>query len=316
MGWRADTTSGSYFVKVSTRETARLRDQYRIMAALSSAGAPTVAPILVSGEPYLRIGRDRYQIFPFIRGTKIGDRQQWSGAAGSTLAQLHVALDAVQLKCRRSIVAPMPDARRDLRRRVTEASRMVHSRLPLFTEDHQARVLGDRLLSLVDLWYSRVAFFRDSVMPKLSAQFIHGDFQPSNIISVTPSEFVVVDFDKLAFGPPVFDLAKLISCACFSGMKRPRFERSTAAALIASYDATRKLTSLERQSLPWLVVMNQFSGLWVIEEYFERGNALVGPLINEYVRRLAWLSDHADDLFTLTGGSVRRGTAQQQRLAI
>jgi Ser/Thr protein kinase RdoA (MazF antagonist) len=189
----------------------------------------------------------------------------------------------------------VPTSSTVLRSRLDEIMRLVRSRLPLFIEDSQAEQLGERLIGLVSSWHGRLSSFQEIVAPRLNLQIIHGDFQPENVLPVPGRRCVVIDFEKVGYGPPAYDVAKFIACSFFSD-NQPRFSHFKATEFLCGYERVRSLSSIERESLHYLVLICQLSGLWALEEYYTRQNPGARRFITSYLNRLEWLEKHLGDL--------------------
>jgi hypothetical protein len=72
------------------------------------------------------------------------------------------------------------------------------------------------------VWRDRVLAWVSLQSQQDLLQPIHGDLHWGNIVA-TGTGFGFIDFDKLAFAPPVFDLAKLIATGMFSVGERSQF---------------------------------------------------------------------------------------------
>lgn len=104
------------------------------------------------------------------------------------------------------------------------------------------------------LWRDRIFAWLHTQAGTMTAQPIHGDMHWGNLVATT-SGFGFIDFDKVMFGPPVFDLAKLIATGMFSGGDSVRFQVRRATQLIEGYEGVRALSDSELVALEGLAVL-------------------------------------------------------------
>jgi len=81
---------------------------------------------------------------------------------------------------------------------------------------------------------------------------IHSDCWPLNAVLTPSRELVLIDWDGAGYGPPVFDLGKLLLAAHYD-LSRPLEvfpNRAWVAAILQGYTAIRPLSAEERRLLP------------------------------------------------------------------
>lgn len=111
-----------------------------------------------------------------------------------------------------------------------------------------------------DLWRDRIYAWQSTPLSQVAAQPIHGDLQWGNIVA-TRDGFGFIDFDKVMFGPPVFDLAKLIATGMFRTTDmfrtggRVRFQARKTMELLEGYESIRMLSDTELLALEALTVL-------------------------------------------------------------
>src|SRR5262245_28232574 len=82
------------------------------------------------------------------------------------------------------------------------------------------------------LWRDRLYAWLTDQAGRLSSQPIHGDLHWANVVPTASGGFGFIDFDKLMYAPPVFDVAKLLATGFFRvGQVRVRFARRDATRL-------------------------------------------------------------------------------------
>jgi len=104
------------------------------------------------------------------------------------------------------------------------------------------------------LWRDRIFAWLSSCTQQMSNQPIHGDLHWDNVVT-THDGFGFIDFDKLMWAPPVFDLAKLIATAFFRIGNDVRFQTRRAADLLDGYNSVRSLSDAEVAAIEGLAVM-------------------------------------------------------------
>lgn len=164
-------------------------------------------------------------------------------------------------------------------------------------------------------WYVARHLWRDRIYAWLSAQNgqmrpqpIHGDMHWGNVVATASGGFGFIDFDKVMFAEPVFDLAKLIATGLFRTRDRARFQVRRTTELLEGYETVRPLSDIELFALEGLaVLLNEqtayLGNMHDIEEYrrdadavaswwiTRRGNALRDPLGIRAARQAPTRSD-------------------------
>jgi Phosphotransferase enzyme family len=104
------------------------------------------------------------------------------------------------------------------------------------------------------LWRDRIFAWMSLHAERLENQPIHGDMHWENVVATTDG-FGFIDFDKLMFAPPVFDLAKLIATGFFRIGQGARLQLRQTAELLEGYSSVRGLSDLEVVAVEGLAVM-------------------------------------------------------------
>ncbi|MFG1928806.1 phosphotransferase enzyme family protein [Cryptosporangium sp. NPDC048952] len=119
-------------------------------------------------------------------------------------------------------------------------------------------------------WFVARHLWRDRILPRfvdadssaLRMQPIHGDLHFDNVVTGSGgAAFGFIDFDKLMFAPPVFDLAKLLATGFFRVVGETgsvRFQRTHAIELLGGYQSIRPLTDAEIAAIEgFAVILNE-----------------------------------------------------------
>jgi Phosphotransferase enzyme family len=104
------------------------------------------------------------------------------------------------------------------------------------------------------LWRDRIFAWLSLQAGQLEKQPIHGDMHWDNVVA-TPGGFGFIDFDKLMFAPPAFDLAKLIATGFFRVGQGARLRLRQTSELLEGYSSVRGLSDSEVVAVEGLAVM-------------------------------------------------------------
>jgi Phosphotransferase enzyme family len=139
------------------------------------------------------------------------------------------------------------------------------------------------------IWRQRIMAWLHMQAQVLPAQPVHGDMHWANIVP-TGGGFGFIDFDKVMWAPPVFDLAKLIATGFFDVGARVRFREQRVTRLLEGYTARRSLTGQEAVALEGLaLLLNEETArigmVYGVDSYSEQAAAVAGWWIARRKRR-------------------------------
>lgn len=128
------------------------------------------------------------------------------------------------------------------------------------------------------LWRDRIFAWLSTQTERMAPQPIHGDMHWGNVVA-TVDGFGFIDFDKVMFAPPVFDLAKLIATGMFRGGEQVRFQARKTTQLIEGYESVRPLADTELVALEGLAVLlneetARLGTVYDIDEYRRAADAV------------------------------------------
>ena len=128
------------------------------------------------------------------------------------------------------------------------------------------------------LWRDRIFAWLYTQSERMAAQPIHGDMHWGNVVA-TNDGFGFIDFDKVMFAPPVFDLAKLIATGMFHTGQRTRFQARKTTQLLEGYESVRGLSDAELVALEGLAVLlneqtARLGAMYDVETYRRNSDAV------------------------------------------
>jgi Ser/Thr protein kinase RdoA (MazF antagonist) len=128
------------------------------------------------------------------------------------------------------------------------------------------------------LWRYRIFAYLYMKTEQMAPQPIHGDLHWGNVVA-TNDGFGFIDFDKVMFAPPVFDLAKLIATGMFRGGEQVRFQARKTTQLLEGYESVRPLADAELDALEGLAVLlneetARLGTVYDIDEYKRAADAV------------------------------------------
>jgi hypothetical protein len=139
------------------------------------------------------------------------------------------------------------------------------------------------------VWRQRIMAWLHMQAQVLPCQPVHGDMHWANIVR-TSTGFGFIDFDKVMWAPPVFDLAKLIATGFFEIGTKVRFREQGVAQLLEGYTTERDLTAKEAAALEGLaLLLNEETArigmIYGVEAYRDQAAAVAGWWITRRRRR-------------------------------
>ncbi|MGH8900434.1 MAG: phosphotransferase enzyme family protein [Egibacteraceae bacterium] len=140
------------------------------------------------------------------------------------------------------------------------------------------------------IWRERILAWLHLQAGHLPSQPIHGDMHWANIVP-TAGGFGFIDFDKVMFAPPVFDLAKLIATGFFAIGSQVRFRARRAAKVLEGYNEVRRLSEKELAALEGLALLlneetARLGTVYGVDEYRDRAAAVANWWIARRRRRV------------------------------
>jgi Ser/Thr protein kinase RdoA (MazF antagonist) len=232
-----ETESGARYVL--KRKTVRhtLPHEYKLLETLAAQGVPVAVPLRArSGEPYVQMGEDWFDLSPHIPGTVYNDHYA-PGAAerarqfGAAIARLHAALRI----CEHLNSVPEMDLPAD----IVRSGQVLRSIWPA------AQPSIDPILA--ELEAGLAACFAE--LPK---QLIHRDAHPGNMLFQDGQLSGWLDFEIMLRGPRLFDLCYCSTSLLINGFGDPNKRQvwfTLLFALVEGYESVSPLTSVERRAL-------------------------------------------------------------------
>jgi hypothetical protein len=105
------------------------------------------------------------------------------------------------------------------------------------------------------LWHDRILAWQDLQNRRSAAQPIHGDLHWDNLVATSSGGFGFLDFDKMMYAAPLFDLAKLIATAMFDVQDQAQFRAQPTTELLQGYESLKPLTGTDLDALEGAAVL-------------------------------------------------------------
>lgn len=186
-------------VKYSADDWIEYEEQYLLHAA--EKGIPVAVPMpAANGARRSKIGKDTYQLFPFMTGERYDPCEEKElASAGAFLGSVHRAGEDF----RPSIEKALP--RYDDPAVITEALKRVS--LERGDMAHSERQTLELMLACAERIRERLP---DEAYRSLPHTIIHGDYHPANVAFREGRVCVLYDFDWISRQPRLRDIADLI----------------------------------------------------------------------------------------------------------
>lgn len=165
------------------------------------------------------------------------------------------------------------------------------------------------------MWRDRIYAWLSTHTHGTSCQPIHGDLHRDNVVTTTDG-FGFIDFDKLMYAPPVFDLAKLIVTGFFKIGINVRFQTRRTADLLEGYNSIRSLSDAEVVAIEGLaVIINEETArlgvLYDVEKYRKDAEEVASWWISR------WKHARVDPLgIRVLRGGQQRAVSDRAQLAL
>jgi len=232
-----ETETGARYVLKRKTVRRTLPHEYKLLEILAAQGVPVAVPLRTrSGEPFVQVGEDCFDLSPHLPGTVYADHYA-PGAVdrarqfGAAIARLHVALrDCDQL-------AGWTDM--DLPGQIDRDSRVLRSLWPA------GQIPLEPILSELESGLSAGY----ALLPK---QLIHRDAHPGNMLFQEGQLSGWLDFEIMQRGPRLFDLCYCSTSLLMNGFDDPAKRQAwftLLAALVAGYESVSPLALVERRAL-------------------------------------------------------------------
>ena len=232
-----ETESGTRYVLKRKTVRRTLPHEYKLLETLAARGVPVAVPLRArSGEPYIQVGEDCFDLSLQLPGTVYSDHYapgaiERARQFGAAIARLHAALR----NCEQLINVTEMDLTGD----IAKSSQVVRS----IWSAGQPSI--DPILA--ELEASLVACFAE--LPK---QLIHRDAHPGNMLFLDGKLSGWLDFEIMLRGPRLFDLCYCSTSLLINGFGDPSKRQAwftLLSALVEGYEFVSPLTSVECRAL-------------------------------------------------------------------
>lgn len=222
-----DTASGRFALRILEGRPPRdAAFEAAALRCLAAGGLAVAEPRLTRTHAAVlsRNQRQQVSVFPWLPGRTLQARairplHLWQ--VGEFLARMHLMLRGLR-RTRANAFAP-------------QCLRRLWERCLAVASSPQRR----------DLERLRPQLVRD-FSPWLPAGLVHGDVFVDNVHFARHQLVAVLDFEMMAAGPWLYDIAVVVFAWCFAGA---RLNGDRIAALITGYETVRALAPIERRAL-------------------------------------------------------------------
>ncbi len=305
-----DTSSGRYLVKRRARgrdDPHRVAFCHDLMLFLLAVGFPL--PRLVGtaqgNNSMVQLNSHVYELFAFVEGGPFDRTPEPCESAGRLLARLHRLVREYQPKWPAPVLS-------------THDNRGVRTRLETIAQRDIVRADAEALLAMYNQAATRAS---RSTGPRVehdpTAQLLHGDWHPGNMIFRGASVVAVLDFDGARRGPIIHDLANgvlqfsLTRVGTNPSAWPDALDAHRFAAFLRGYGAGA--APLDLTTLPGLMaeaLVTEVVSPIAVSGLFAGRDA--GPFVRMALRKVRWLLKHADRLAALAEQSAGEGTGDSQ----
>ena len=266
-----ETESGTRYVLKCKTVHRTLPHEYKLLEILAAQGVPVAVPLRTrSGESYIQVGDDYFDLSPHLPGTVYNDHYA-PGAVdrarqfGVAIARLHAALRI----CDPFVSAQDMDLPGDIARFIPAVRSLWPAGQPSV----------DPILAELE---SELA----ACFAELPTQLIHRDAHPGNMFFQDGQLSGWLDFEIMLCGPRLFDLCYCSTSLLMNGMDDPAKRQAWFAllsALVEGYESVNPLTSVERRALRVM----QISIEVIFIAFFDSIHYPAG--VTQNIDALAWL---------------------------
>ena len=256
---------GEKYILKYTANLGKLKKHIEVSKALESIGLLSAVPVLTNhGAEFIQDGEAFFYLTRRLPGTQMVSRSFGKGDCrfvGEIIGQLHLALSKIE-DC------------------VSEADLLA-------TVKDWALPKAKAVLNLSDAFCKEYLDIFANLYPNLPRQIIHRDPNPSNIIC-TDDQWGFIDFELAERNARIYD-----PCYAATAVLSETFGQDSSKWLgiyrdiFCGYDSVAKLTEVERNAIPYIILANQFVCVaWFAEqdkyaELFETNKRMTAWLIEK-----------------------------------
>jgi len=286
-----------YVVKIYQRPRSDVIAEQKIVNQLSELDIPVVQPMKsVSGSTIVTSARQPTVVFPFVVGTHCsGIELSLSGCAmlGHMLATIHVSLRHVCPPVQQSFfnatistnkLMDQCDRLRSCIRRQTKPSQFDQFSLDYLQD------LVNRLAKLSDAAPNEVDIF--------TRQYVHGDFQPYNVLFRDERPVAVLDWERLSIQPVALEVVRSIAL-WFVRPHSGEIDTERAKSFLGGYLAVNKMDTDEIARMIDRFWWTKLHDLWAFEAHYLKGDARTDHIAVANARLFDWMQHNRHSLKAL-----------------
>lgn len=237
--------------------------EHAVIEHAISRDVPTPAALpTASGDLIVSAGGAFYSLFTYARGGQIARGRlsvPQAGAMGRMLARLHLAL--ADCPGPPPPARPAPADRSRTEGQLVDLLNLIMARPDRSETDEWAE---QHLRTKLD-WLADHADPIRYEAPVSSLQWVHGDYQESNLFFTGDEVSDVIDWDKAEIRWPPDEIIRTLDLSC-------ALHPDLSAALLTGYRSVRDLAPSDLDRAAANYSHDQLHGHWVFDEIYRRGN--------------------------------------------
>lgn len=242
------TERGSYVIRIipnkSIKKFNHLKLQFKIFDYLKKRGFPYLVPYPLETIDLKRINN--------INGKRIWVYKLIEGSNCNRPNIIQIKQMAKALATYHKYIKKLKGKKEDSEKRILNGFRSMKNIQSKNNVDKLAIKYRDYFLEI----YNKVKKLNYSG----NKLYLHGDFDPSNVLFKYGKLKAIIDFDETSYGPRIFDIAGSIRDLCYTGGK---FDIQKSRIFIKEYEKINRLSKKEKNVIiPIILYANVDFFVW------------------------------------------------------
>jgi Ser/Thr protein kinase RdoA (MazF antagonist) len=286
------------------RSRRRVQLAHAIQKQLIESNFPIAGtvPTRDTGESWLRLGDEVYELFEFVAGGSFSGSVEQSECAGRILGEFHLALAKLSVEGD-APVGSYHDMN-EVRTALNSIPSSISSHDSVMGFEAELLSLTSRLHEAYDLAAERSDQIRFDSLP---LQVAHGDWHPGNLLFKGDRVVAVMDLDSCRICQRICDVANGALQFSLSANGPPEnwpdgLDGSRLAAFLNGYQKSVTLSSQERDCLVYLMIEALISEMaFPIARTGSIGRFAGFGMLGMVARKVDWIQKNADDINAVFG---------------